>query len=580
MPPALPPLLRRLLPFLGWRSQLDAATVRNDLVVGFTVALVAIPQALAYAQLAGLPAYVGLYASLLPSIVGALWGSSAQLNTGPVALTSLLTAAALSPLALPGSETWLLLAVQLALLAGILQLAFGLLRLAHFADLLSHPVLHGFINACSLLIITAQLPTLLGLPSAGQKPFVEAIVDIVRTLPDVHLPSAALGGLAVALLLVLQRLKVGGPGVLAVVAGLAAVGWLTDFEAAGGRVVGQLPEQTLAFALPRADWAQITDLLPSAFVLALVSFIEAMSSCKLASARTGQRWDGNQELIGQGLAKLTASVCQAYPVSGSFGRSAFLLAAGARTGVASVVGAVVVLGALLLVPEPIAHVPRPVLAAVILVTLAKLLSVAQLREAWQAGRDDGLAGTVAFVATLAFAPHVEIGILAGLFLSLSLLIYRSMTPRVALLGRHPDGTWRDAERFNLPPPHPKVAILRFDGPLHFVNAATFEDAVLAACRGQPQMAVLVLAGAGINAIDASGVDALRRVRRQLLADGRQLACCGLKKQVIDVLERTGLWADLAPHAAYRTEDDALREFLPGLSGGDAVQAPQRRGFEW
>lgn len=570
--------LARALPFLAWRSRLDAATIRNDLIVGFTVALVAIPQALAYAQLAGLPAYVGLYASLLPSIVGALWGSSAQLNTGPVALTSLLTASALSPLATPGSDTWLILAVQLALLAGILQLTFGMLRLAHFADLLSHPVLHGFINACSLLIITAQLPTLLGLPSAGQRPFVEALADLVRALPDVHLPSLALGGGAVVLLLILQRLKMGGPGVLAVVAGLAAVGWATGFEQTGGRVVGALPDHVLAFSLPRADWAQITDLLPSAFVLALVSFIEAMSSCKLASARTGERWDGNQEMIGQGLAKLTASFCQAYPVSGSFGRSAFLLAAGARTGVASVVGSLVVLAALLLMPEPIAHIPRPVLAAVILVTLIRLLSVAQLREAWRAGHDDGLAGTVAFVATLAFAPHVEIGILSGLLLSLALLIYRSMTPRVALLGRHPDGTWRDAARFHLKPPHPALTLLRFDGPLHFVNAATFEDAILAATREHPQMRVLVLACAGINAIDASGVDALRRINRQFAADNRILACCGLKKQVIDVLERTGLWDDLAAHATYRTEDDAVHQLLPVL--GVVPPAQERRGLAW
>jgi SulP family sulfate permease len=460
----MPPALSRFLPFLAWRHQLDASTLRTDLMAGFTVALVAIPQALAYAQLAGLPPYVGLYASLLPCIVGALFGSSAQLNTGPVALTSLLTATSLAPLALPGSETYLLLAVQLALLAGILQVAFGMLRLAHFSDLLSHPVLHGFINACSLLICAAQLPTLLGLPTFGQRPFAEAVIDLARALPDIHLPSAALGLAAIGLLVALRRLLPRWPGVLIVVAGLSVVAWLTGFEANGGRVVGALPAETLAFALPRADWGQTVDLLPSAFVLALVSFLEAMSSCKVASARTGQRWDGNQELIGQGLAKLTASVCQAYPVSGSFGRSAFLLTSGARTGLASVVGALMVLAALLSMPGLIARIPLPVLAAVILVTLATLLSPAQLREAWRTSRDDGLAGTISFVATLAFAPHIEIGILAGLILSLALLIYRSMKPRVAVLGRHPDGTWRDAARFGLPPPHPELTILRFDGP--------------------------------------------------------------------------------------------------------------------
>ena len=454
----------RFLPFLAWRRRLDAAGLRADLLAGVTVALVAIPQALAYAQLAGLPPYIGLYASLLPSIVGALFGSSAQLNTGPVALTSLLTATTLAPLAPPGSQTYLLLAVQLALLSGLLQVIFGALRLAHFADLLSHPVLHGFINACAVLICVAQLPALLGLPIHGQRPFVEAVVEILTRLPELHLPSAALGGAAVLMLILLRRFAPRWPGILIVVASLTLVSEAIDFAAQGGRVVGTLPEHIVAFDWPGMDWSQMTELLPSAFVLALVSFLEAMSSCKVASARTGERWDGNQELIGQGLAKLTASVCQAYPVSGSFGRSAFLLAAGARTGLASVVGAVMVLAALLAAPELIARIPRPVLAAVIFVTLSALLSPKPLQEAWQASRDDGLAGTVSFAATLLLAPHIEIGILSGLILSLAFLIYRSMTPRVALLGRHPDGTWRDADRFRLAPPHPRLIILRFDGP--------------------------------------------------------------------------------------------------------------------
>ena len=280
-------------------------------------------------------------------------GTDLGLMNSPVALTSLLTAAALAPLALPGSDTWLVLAVQLALLSGLLQLAFGVLRLAHFADLLSHPVLHGFINACSVLICLAQLPALLGINGAGQLPFAEGLAHLAGSLPDAHLPSLALGTAAIVLLMLLNRLAPRWPGMLLVIAGLGTAAWFGGFEASGGKVVGALPEQVIALALPATDWRQITDLLPAAFVLALVSFLEAMSSCKVAAARTGQRWDGNQELIGQGLAKLTAAVCQAYPVSGSFGRSAFLLAAGARTGLASVVGALVVLGALLLAMLPI-----------------------------------------------------------------------------------------------------------------------------------------------------------------------------------------------------------------------------------
>ncbi|MDD3354697.1 SulP family inorganic anion transporter [Zoogloea sp.] len=570
--------LLRLFPFLAWPQPFERNGVQADLLAGIGVALVAIPQALAYAQLAGLPPHVGLYAALLPAIVGSLFGASPQLNTGPVALTSLLTATSLAPLASIGSDTYLMLAIQLALLSGILQMGFGLLRLAHFADLLSHPVLNGFITACALLICVGQLPPLLGLPIQGQRPFLEALRDLLISLPEAHLPSMALGLAGVLALLALRRLLPRWPGVLMAVTGLSLAAWLGGYEASGGRVVGSLPGQAFAFGMPSLDWGHTTDLLPAAFVIALVSFLEAMSSCKLASARTGRRWDGNQELIGQGLAKVTAALCQTYPVSGSFGRSAFLLAHGARSGLASIFGAGLVLAALLAVPDLIARIPRPLLAAVILVTLASLIHPGSLPDAWRTHRDDGLAGTISLVATLAFAPHVEIGILAGLLLSLALLIYRSMTPRVAILGRHPDGTWRDAVRFNLPPAHPELTLLRFDGPLHFVNAATFEDAVLAAERDYPATRILLLSCGGINAIDASGIEVLRRILRQY-SGPRQLALCGLKKQVIDVMERTGLWQALGPHGAYRTEDHALENLLPMLSPQHPPVLP-RRGLEW
>ncbi len=552
--------------------------LRADLSAGLAVSLVAIPQALAYAQLAGLPPHVGLYASLIPSLVGALFGASAQLNTGPVALTSLLTATALAPLAPAGSDNYLQLALGLALLAGLLQLGMGLLKLAYFAELLSRPVLHGFINACSLLICISQLPPLLGLPLAGQQNVLDTMLAIISLLPAAHGPSVLLGGLAWLLLVVLKRYWPRLPGLLIVVVGMSVLAGFMDFADQGGRSVGPLPAALISLALPELSWPQLTALLPSALVLALVSFLEAMSSCKLAAARTGERWNGNRELIGQGLAKISAGFCQAYPVSGSFGRSAVLLTQGARTRLASIFGVLLVLLALALLPDAIARIPRPVLAAVILATLSSLLDFRPLRDAWKISRDDGLAGTLSFVGTLAFAPHIEMGILGGLLLSLALLIYRSMRPRIARLGRHPDGTWRDAHRFGLAEPHPALVILRFDGALNFVTCAALEDAVLEVEREQPGVRILLLSGGGINEMDSSGVETLRRLQHQWAAQERLLACCGLKKQVIEALERAGLWATLAPHGSYRHEDQALAALQAQLPSTHTQ--PPRQGLVW
>ncbi|NTV11728.1 MAG: SulP family inorganic anion transporter, partial [Zoogloea sp.] len=428
----------------------------------------------------------------------------------------------------------------------------------------SHPVLHGFNNACALLICISQVPALLGLPAAAGEGVVADVAGLAARLAETHAPSAAIGLGSIFGLVLLRRLAPRLPGILLVVAAATLAGLAFDFGAHGGKVVGTLAGGAIAIAWPSTDLHTAWQLLPAACVVALVSFVEAMASCKAAAARTRQRWDANQELIGQGLAKLTAGCVQAYPVSGSFGRSALLLASRVHTGLASVTGAAIVLMVLLTVPELLAGVPRPALAAVVLVTVGGLLDPKPLRDAWRARRDDGVAGVATLLATLATSPHVETGLTAGWLLSLALMVYRGMRPRVALLGLHPDGTYRDAARFGLPPVHPAIVILRFDGPLHFVNSASFEDAVMEAVRSRPGIRVVLVAGGGINEIDASGVETLLQVADRLAGTGVRIAFCGLKKQVIEVLERTGAWDRFAASAGYRTETHALQELAPTL----------------
>lgn len=562
------------LPFLAWPAQWREHGLRGDLVAGITVALVLIPQALAYAKLAGLPPHIGLYAALLPAVVAALFGSCGQLSTGPVALTSLLVGASILPLGATAGGDLVGLALLLALLSGLIQLALGVLRLGWLLNLLSVPVLMGFVNAAALIICLTQIPPLLGLAMPHSD---HLLVDFVRALGglDALQPAAAAFGVgSLAVLVGLKRLWPRLPGVPLVVAATIALSAWTGFAAQGGAVVGAVPAGLPGFSLPPLRPELIAALLPAAFVVAMVSFMEAASSAKLICGRTRQPWNQDQELVGQGLGKLAAAFTGGLPVSASFSRSALNYANEARTGLSSLVTAAFVLAALLWFTPLLWHLPKPVLAAIILQAVAGLIDTGVMRRAWRASRDDGAAAAVTFLATLAFAPNIQNGVFTGLILSLALLVYRGMRPRVALLGLHEDGTYRDRERFGLPHPHPRLVILRFDGPLSFVTAATFEDAMLGAARAQESVRVVLVSAAGINAIDATGLHTLASLVERFHGQGQTIAFCGLKKQVIDAMERDGVWARIGTHSNYRTEHQALDALQPALAAaGPAASAP-------
>lgn len=554
----------RLMPFLAWPAQWRAQGVRGDIIAGITVGLVLVPQALAYAQLAQLPPYVGLYAALLPAIIGAMFGSCGAIATGPVALTSLLTGASVIAVARPGTEAFLEAAIVLGLLAGLIQFALGALRLGWLLNLLSRPVMTGFINASALLIGLSQVPALLGLRMPRSDHFLIDFLNMLGNLGSLHVPALLFGLCTLATLIVLRRLAPRLPGVLLVVVVATSLAAVLGYQEGGGRVVGFIPEGLPAFSLPGFDWNLIVTLFPAAFVIALVSFMEVTASASVISARTGERWRQNRELIGQGLAKIASAIQGGLPVSGSFSRSALNFASGARTGLSSLIAAVFVLLTLLFLTPLLWHLPIAVLAAVIMLVVFNLFDLGAMRRAWHAGRDDGIAALATFVSTLAFAPNIQNGILVGLLISLSLMLYRDMQPRVALLGLHEDGTYRDAQRFGLPHPHPNLVVMRFDSALTFVTSELFEDAAGNALAAQPDVKVLLVSAAGINGIDSTGLDAISTVHARMLAEGRILAFCGLKKQVIDAMERTGLWERLQPHAHYRTEQHALEGLLAEL----------------
>ena len=306
--------------------------------------------------------------------------------------------------------------------------------------------------------------------------------------------------------------------------------------------------------------------------MALISFMEAMSSCKVIAIRRRTRWDENQELIGQGLAKIAAALCQSMPVSGSFSRSALNLATGAVTGLASVFAAASVVATLLFFTHYLFDLPKPVLAAMIMLAVLNLVDIRALRQAWRASKDDGMAAMATFAATLAFAPNIQIGILTGIVLSLASFLYRRMRPRVALVSLHEDGTLRDAERFDLPPLHDRIGALRFDASLYFANAAYFEQAVLRLQRDRPDVAFILVAAHSINDIDATGVETLRNLAQRLRESGVTIVLSGVKRQVLDVLERTGAIDVLGRGNLFTNDHAAIADLRARLDGADGRRA--------
>ena len=542
------------------RFSFTRETLKDDLIAGITVSLVGIPQCLAYAQLAGVPAYYGLYASLIPSIVGVVFGSSRQLSTGPVAMTSLLTAASIAPLAAHGSDLFYSYVILLALISGLFQIAFGALRMGMLLNFLSHPVLMGFINAAALIIGLSQLSTLLGIPAQQSEHFLIDIWHVLISAPTMHEESLGFGVAAIVLLLAFKKFAPKLPGVLITVALLTWVSHAVDFAGIGGRVVGEIPQGLPSLSMPPLDWHATIALLPASFVIALISFMEAMSSSKVIAIKTRQPWDQNQELIGQGLAKVAAAFCHSMPVSGSFSRSALNLATNARSGLSSIFSALSVMLTLLFLTPLLGPLPKPVLAAIIMVAVMGLVNFRNFSNAWRANRDDGVASVVTFVATLSFAPNIQNGILTGILLSLSLLLYRMMRPRIATLGIHQDTTLRDAKRHNLPPMHPKLSALRFDGALRFVNVSYLEDELLKVGRENPEVNQILIKCSGINYVDASGVEMLGNLVSRFHDSHITLNFSGFKRQVQEVLDRTGLSDKIGREHIFSTDREAL-EYL-------------------
>ncbi len=530
-----------LIPMADQFSELrNAETLKADVLAGMTVALVLVPQSMAYAQLAGLPAYYGLYASFLPPMVAVIFGSSRQLATGPVAVVSLLTAAALEPLLHAGPNAFFIFSTLLAVMVGIFQVSLGLLRLGVLVDFLSHSVVVGFTNAGAIIIATSQLGKLFGVSVPKQEHHYETVYNLVlAALDNTHWPTLAFAVFSIILMVSIRKWMPALPGVLIAVVSATLISKFTGYADAGGAVVGAVPKGLPGFSIPPFNLQVIFELATSAVVIALIGFMEAISIAKAIAVRTRHRLDANQELVGQGLSNIVSGTFSGYPVSGSFSRSAVNIDVGARTGFSSIVTSGIVGITLLFLTPLLYHLPQATLAAVIIMAVVGLVKIEPVIHAWRAEKHDGIVAVITFILTLAMAPHLDKGILGGVFLSMAFFIYRTMRPRFSVLCRYHDATFRDVRN------HPElkvcknIVVVRFDMSLYYANSGYFETKLLEVFADNPDAKFIILDAEGINMLDATGEMVLTQLSERFEAAGVIILMARMKHKFMLSMHNTG-----------------------------------------
>jgi len=543
-----------LLPL--WARTYHRSFLRKDLVAGFTIAVMLIPQGMAYAMLAGLPPVYGIYASTIPLLAYAWLGSSRQLSVGPVAMLSLLVAAACSQWAEAGSAEYLRLATLLTLMIGLLQGVLGVLRAGGLAHFVSHAVISGFTSAAAILIALSQVRHLLGLPAVSAHSTVPLVMETVANFGAANLPTATIGGSALVVLFVIKRKWPRFPAALPVLALCSALVYLLDLETKGVAIVGAVPSGPPRLASLSFDLATVTSLLPAAVAIVFVGYMESMAVAQWMASKDKYRIDPNREFIALGAANLCAGLFSGYAVSGGFSRSAVNYGAGARTQMASVITSGLVLLVLLLFTPWFYYLPNAVLAAIIIVAVTGLVDAKSAVALFHLKQSDGWTLLVTFLVTLLM--DIAQGILAGVLFSLVLFIARSAKPHTAVLGYvEREEVYRDITRYPEAVTHPGIVILRIDASLYFANAGFVEDKIREQLAAKPDAKLLVLDLSGVNEVDGVAVSTLSRLLEDYHEHHLRIFLVGTKAHVRDVLQKTDWYADRQKAMAYPSLRQAM-----------------------
>lgn len=550
-------MLRRYLPILTWLPHYNRRLGGADLLAGVIVTVMVIPQSLAYAVLAGLPAVVGLYASLLPALAYVVLGTSRTLAVGPVAIVALMTGAALSGVATQGTPDYLQAALVLSLLSGLMLLLMGLLRMGFVANFLSHPVIAGFLAASGLLIAASQIGHLLGVELVARD-LLPRLVELVGGLADIHLPTLAIGAGSLLFLLLLRQygrstlrglglsrpladlLTRSGPVFAVVVTTLAT--WQLELDAIGVAVIGDIPQGLPPLSIPGFDASLWQALLVPALLISVVGFVESVSMGQMLAARRRERISPNQELVGLGGANLAAAFTSGMPVSGGLTRTVINYDAGAQTPLAGMFAAIGIGAVTLFLTPALAYLPIATLAATITVSILTLIDIPLIRQTWRYSRSDFAAMAVTVLLTL--VEGVETGIISGVAISIGLFLYRTSRPHSALVGRIP-GTehFRNVERHETETVS-HVALLRIDESLYFANARYLEDTVYDLVATRPELEHVVLICSAVNLIDASALESLDAINARLKDSRVTLHLAEVKGPVMDRLKCSDFLDDM------------------------------------
>jgi SulP family sulfate permease len=570
-------ILRRYFPILTWGAEYSRRTFANDLIVAAIVTIMLIPQSLAYALLAGLPAQVGLYASMAPLLLYAVFGTSRALAVGPVAVASLMTAAAAASIASQGTPEYLGAAIALALISGVLLIAMGLLRLGFLANFLSHPVISGFITASGIQIAAGQLAPVLGIHAEGES-FLEVSKSMLPNLGRINPFTATIGCAALAFLFwvraslkpLLRRIGIGErlADILAKVGPVAAIAattvavWGFGLAERGVRIVGTVPRGLPRLALPPLDPSLWMKILVPALLISIVGYVESISVALTLAAKRRQRVDPDQELIALGASNVGAAVSGGFPVTGGFARSVVNFEAGAETPAAGAFTAVGIALATLFLTPLLYFLPNATLAATIIVAVMSLVDLGALKRVYVYSRADFAAMAATILLTL--AEGVEVGLLAGVGLSIFLHLYRTSRPHVAIVGQVP-GTehFRNVSRHDVVT-DPGIVSIRVDASLYFPNARFLEERVNQSVADSSGVRHVILDCAAVNTIDASALESLEAIRERLKDGGITLHLSEVKGPVMDRLRRSHFLEALAGKI-HLTQYDAVSSINPELA---------------
>jgi sulfate permease, SulP family len=560
--------LAKYLPILDWGRRYDRSTLTNDLVAALIVTIMLIPQSLAYALLAGLPPEMGLYASMLPIILYAIFGTSRALAVGPVAVVSLLTVAAVSKIAVPGTSEYIAAAITLAFLSGLILLALGLFRLGFLANFLSHPVIAGFITATGIIIAASQLKNILGIDAHGHT-LPDLIGSLVQNVSHVNWITAVIGVVATGFLFWVRKGLLPilvGLGVAPRMAGIVAkagpvaaivattlVVWFFDLAATGVQVVGDVPKGLPPLTMPSFSMDIWSNLIGAAVLISVIGFVESVSVAQTLAAKKRQRIDPDQELIGLGAANLGASFTGGFPVTGGFSRSVVNYDAGANTPAAGAYTAIGLAGASLFLTPLIYHLPKATLAATIIVAVLSLVDFSILKKTWLHSKADFAA--VAATMSITLLMGVELGVTAGVSISILNHLYKTSRPHMAIVGQVPKTEhYRNVLRHHVLT-DPTILTIRIDESLYFANTRFLEDRIYDEVAKQPELQHVVLMCSAVNTIDMSALESLEAINERLTAGGVTFHFSEVKGPVMDQLSATG-FLDVLSGEVFLSQHDA------------------------